>query len=337
MKEQIYYFDRLRIIAAFAVVVLHISAGELFNYSIGALQWDLFNILDSATRFAVPVFVMISGALFLNPERRIEIKDIFSKYLLRIAVAFVLFSSFYSIAYFMGDLKIAIKNFVFGHYHMWYLYMISGLYLSVPVLRRITESSILTKYFLFLSVFFTFLIPFISKFSGMHWLSEVCDRTNFSLVFGYQAYFVGGYYLGKSEFKKTQRLAIYILGIVSFVLTVVLTGRFSSVSGKLYDGFYSYFSLTVLLMSVAIFVFAKYNLAKLPSTSVKQKLLTVLSKLSFGIYLVHPYIIERIDCFKVLEFMPWYIGWAGKAVIVFVISGVLTCFLRKIPFLNRIF
>ena len=58
-------FDGLRILAAFAVVVLH-TVATLFMDSYPSSDWNVANVYESLVRWSVPVFFMISGALFLN-------------------------------------------------------------------------------------------------------------------------------------------------------------------------------------------------------------------------------------------------------------------------------
>ena len=63
---RILYFDFLRIFATLAVMVLHVAAQNWYGTSVPSFEWQTFNFFHSVTRFGVPIFVMISGALFLN-------------------------------------------------------------------------------------------------------------------------------------------------------------------------------------------------------------------------------------------------------------------------------
>ncbi len=67
--QRIAYFDVLRILATFAVIVLHLSAQHWADTDVYSRAWQAFNLYDSAVRWAVPVFVMISGGCF-SPARR---------------------------------------------------------------------------------------------------------------------------------------------------------------------------------------------------------------------------------------------------------------------------
>lgn len=77
--KHIVYFDYLRITAIIAIVVLHSASQNWYAADITSPTWNAFNIYDSLMRWGVPVFVMISGALFLSKEQ--PIKKIYKKIL----------------------------------------------------------------------------------------------------------------------------------------------------------------------------------------------------------------------------------------------------------------
>lgn len=93
--ERKIYCDYLRIIATFAVVVLHVSASNWCSTDVNGMEWQAFNFYDSIVRWSVPIFVMISGSLFLG--RDIPIKRIYEKYILRMIIAFIFWSVFYAL------------------------------------------------------------------------------------------------------------------------------------------------------------------------------------------------------------------------------------------------
>lgn len=94
-KNRIVYADLLRIIATFAVIVLHVSASKWYEAPIREYNWQMFNIYDSLVRWSVPVFVMISGMFFLNPNKEIDFKKLFYKYILRIVLTIIFWGLFY--------------------------------------------------------------------------------------------------------------------------------------------------------------------------------------------------------------------------------------------------
>ena len=66
-KERIIHYDLLRIVAAFSVVMLHSTAQYWYTLDIYSSEWIIANTYDAIFRFGVPIFVMMSGALLLNP------------------------------------------------------------------------------------------------------------------------------------------------------------------------------------------------------------------------------------------------------------------------------
>lgn len=98
--------------------------------------------------WAVPVFVMISGALFLS--RKNDIKKLYKKNILRMCVSFAVWSAFYAISYAIVDFFTkADYQFSFSYFlgellsgaaHMWFIPMIIGIYMCVPIFEKICES-----------------------------------------------------------------------------------------------------------------------------------------------------------------------------------------------------
>ncbi len=110
-------------------MVLHLGAQNWYTTDVKSFAWNTFNFYDSIVRWAVPSFVMISGALFL--QRDIPFKKFFSKYIFRIVTAFLFWSFVYAVANYAKNKDIikALGHFIMGHYHLWFLFMITGLYI----------------------------------------------------------------------------------------------------------------------------------------------------------------------------------------------------------------
>lgn len=95
IEDRTVYFDYLRVFATFSVIILHLSAQNWFTTDVNGFEWQVFNFYDSIVRWGVPVFVMISGALFL--DREIATKTIYSRYVLRLLSSFVIWSAAYAV------------------------------------------------------------------------------------------------------------------------------------------------------------------------------------------------------------------------------------------------
>jgi len=353
MQKRIVYFDVLRAISISAVIVLHLSA-VYFQTDVNSFTWEISSILNSLSRYAVPVFVMISGALFLNPSTEINIKKLYSKNIKHILTALVFWSFCYSSAIFLfgadrGNISKSFENLIFGYTHLWFLYMLAGLYIIVPFLRTICRDKQLVCYFLIISIIFSFLPTTITKIlTGLDISFSACgfnrfasglvllinERFCFHFTMGYAAYFVLGYYAHSAVFSRFQRILIYCSGICGWLFTVLFT---SFVSHKLNAPFEIFhpMNLNVALQALAVFVFFKYNTCMLPAWTTS--LCTRLSEYIFGIYLVHAglqaCILKFLDIYTI-SINPVYI-FIPAVMIIFLLSWIITAVIKHIPFVNK--
>ena len=341
-KSRVVYVDALKIFASFSVVFLHMAAGGWIAAGIETFEWNVFNLYDSITRFGVPVFVMASGMFLLNPAKNLSYVDIYKKYIPRIVFCFLSWSFLYAVYPFVsGKMEykpdIFMKAFIFGHYHLWYLYMIVGLYIITPLLRKIVQDKKSVEYFILLSVIFAFLLPFTAKLFQLKDLDMFVRKFDVNLVLGYSGYFLGGYYLDKFELGKKSRKFIYVLGLFCIIATAVLTYIVSVEAGKANDIFYSYLSPNVLLASIAVFVFFKYEVSKMNFSKNILKLLRILSSCSFRIYLVHDFFnIFLYDAgITAISYNP-VVSVPLIASAVFALSLVTSFIIGKTPVLNKI-
>jgi len=104
--SRILYIDILRIISIFAVVVLHVSAPFVVNIHTNGIEtWWVGNIMDSSTRWCVPILIMISGKLMLGNEKEIELRDFLKKRLLKVLIPLLAWSFIYMVWSYRYDLE----------------------------------------------------------------------------------------------------------------------------------------------------------------------------------------------------------------------------------------
>ena len=346
-----YHLDYLRVFASIAIILLHVTAQDMSSIEVECMGWNFYNIFNSATRWGVPVFVMISGALFL--PREIPTKTLYKKYISRMAIAYVVWSAFYAIVDPIGNLIFTegyqislleiVGNIISGAVHLWFLPMIIGLYMCIPLIKPLTKNDNLIKYFLGLSFVFCF-IKTQSELVATYLLNgsiatlfqninTIFHNFHLDFVFGFSSYFILGFYLNKTDMTKKHRMIIYILGVIGFMLTVLLNLLASKNAGKSSEAFYSATSVNVLLMSVAVFVWFKYNAKgndKLNKISIK------LSKYSFGAFLVHIFIIQVLHSFGIhsASFHP-VLSVPAITLSTTIVSYLISMVLNKIPVIKK--
>lgn len=254
------YLDYLKLISIYFVIVIHNIGHHVVDYKLN-LNWIIADIYSASARFAVPVFVMCSGVVFLRKkmDTMADALNFYKKYiphfLCYIVVVLVigkLFTIFYihkSTSLFNG----LFYNFYDGFgTASWYFFMLLGLLVVTPVLRQIVINPMGTKLFLALWLFYSILDPFLSVRLGLY--KNYIDNVMFPNFF--VGYYVLGYYLANNDhFVPNKILSRIILG--SFVSIVIAT-FIACYGGNKYDEFYYYGgNPLVLAYSVSIFLLFK--------------------------------------------------------------------------------
>lgn len=342
-KRQV-YLDVLRVIACLSVVILHVSAQNWYTTDVNSFEWNTFNVYNSMVRWTVPVFVMISGALFLNKD--ISIEKIIKKYIFRLIIAFVFWDFFYAFyRKINGGLYNLIDYLLKGYYHMWFIFMIIGVYLSIPFLKLIVKEEKLIRYFLLLAFIFNYFIPtfvtVICDFAPEGVVEKVQDSNNniggisINMIMGYASYFILGYLINEIEIPKRKRILAYVLGVIGIISTIVLCKSASIKYHNACEHYYSNFRLNVLLSSIAIFIFIKQLSLKIKSEGVK-KIIYKLSKNSFGVYMIHVYVMEKIEQngINTLSFNP-ALSVLILSVVIFIISNFVILILSRIRLFSK--
>ncbi len=335
------YLDYLRIFATFAVMILHISAINWYKADVNSYNWQVLNEFDSLVRWGVLVFVMISGALFLNKD--IPTKKIYSKYILRLVLSFIAWALVYAI-FKEGAIKNKISVAIEGHYHMWFIFMIIGLYMCIPFIKAIIQDNKRLKYYLSLSIIFAYTIPLLIVLledfgnsiiiRGLISINYHITSMNMHMVLGFAGCFVLGYYIDKINLNKKVRSIIYILGVLGFLFTICMTSIVSIKTQHFCEHYHDYFTLNVLLEAIAVFTMFKYRSYK------NEKLnwfIQKLSKYSFGAYLVHILVLEKLESLtglNTLSFNP-LLSVIVIGFIVYTVSFIISTILNHIPIVKK--
>lgn len=343
-SERLVYLDLLRIVSTVCMVALHVS-GTGMQAPIGSFDWHVCNVYDGITHFCVPVFAMISGAFLLDPMRKYSFNKLYKVKILRIVTAFVFWSVVYAVITavksskpFGKDLVIDfVSNVIKGHFHLWFMFMIAGLYMLTPLLRKFTEDKKLTEYFLILCCVFMFVIPNISLYSLSDKVDAVAsyvnEKFNMDFVFGFTFYFVAGCYFRQYNPGKIIKTVIYVLGVISAILIPYGTYFYSDLAGKNQFILYAFQSPLIGFLSVALFLAFKDIFSSVNFGDKSLKVISFFSVTSFGVYLVHAAFVNAfgITCrtFNPLVSIP--VLTLG----VYAVSLAVVCLIRKIPVVNK--
>lgn len=344
-SNRVVYFDYLRIIAAISVVFLHVSAQKWYSTDVNTQAWFVMNAYNGLQRWNVPVFVMISGALVLGKE--ISLKQLYSKKIIRMIIVFIFWSLLYACWDLFSNNDYNIKHFirevVFGHYHLWFMYMLVGLYMIVPLLSIIVKNKRLTKYFLVLALVFAFTLPGLNDIMEQivpnlsEALTTVLSKMQLNFVLGFSGYFVLGYFLYRTPISRKTEFILYILGLLGVIFTIGATIGLSNWLNLPMTCFLSNLTLNTFIVSVAVFTFFKQHLNKPVNSQKTQNLIMFISKCTFGVYLIHPFFIEALNKFaniNTLSFNP-ILSIPVISLVVFLASLMVSVLFNKIPVINK--
>jgi len=349
-NERILYPDFLRVLAVFAVMIIHVCAYGFYNYNIHSYEWQVVNFYNSLSRWAVPIFVMISGKFFLDPQREISIKKLYRKNIFRIVTALFFWGALYQSFNVVKRIVLencdafsvvvdALKEFILGPawFHLWFLYMIVGLYMFVPLFRIFTQNAKEEHFRYLFILFFLFgsLYPFMQD---MLLYLDGSLRLYFSLkeFLGYSCYFILGYYLSVYNLSKKLKSIIYVIAVFSVILQIIGATIIGSNYGTDSKILHSYFTPNVVCQAIAVFVFVKEICSKLVFSDRIMSSICLLGKYSFGMYLVHDFfngLFYRIG-FSVTSFCP-ILAVPLRTMVTFILSFLVVFVLDKMPIIKK--
>lgn len=346
MKQRQTELDILRFLATLAVIMTHVCGGTVKAIPVTTPTWVFLNSCRAAVTWEIPVFLMISGRFFLDENRNISQKDIFGKYLKRLILAFVVWSAVYQAYYVIhsvatGTTSLNIKGIVFewiiGAYHLWYLYMLAGLYILTPFLRKIAQGRKLTEYFLILFVISQFVTNYavaIPKVGEL--VTEVLGKTYFHFTLGYAGYFLLGYYLHRYGVPDKWEKPLYALGILLTVFAVVATTLHSQWEGAPNAWFSKYQMPNIIIESAAVYTFFVKRVSKVQFSPRCRAFFAWMTELGFGVYLVHALVIELVTLTGLTVRILPVLTVPLLTVVVLVISLILTKLIRSIPRVGKL-
>lgn len=338
-NNRVFYMDFLRVISMFAVIILHTASSKINSVDICGLNWQVLNFFDSATRWCVPIFVMISGILFLNPKKEISIGNIYKKYIPRLLIILFAWNFLYAIFSCVVEhsfsLQTFISNILLGPVHMWFLYMIIGLYMITPFLRKIAIDEKLLKYFLLLWFIFS-TINIIAQITGFNIATTILeDKMSIHFVIGFSGYFLLGYFLSTKQYKNKYAI---IIGIICFFVTIVGTYLLSIGNNVTNQLLYSNLSPNTIGISIAIFILIKNTYDNKEKINIKLKnIINMFSKYSLGIYIIHFWILNILSKLKIdVLILPPFINVIVISVITLLLSLLVIFIISKIKYIKHL-
>lgn len=344
VKERQHFLDVLRVAATCAVVLLHTVTGVMdnTNMSLYPMEHKVFLTVRDLVCWCVPVFIMISGYLFLHPGRELTFDQVVTKYCRRILLALFLFGAPYA------WIELAVME---GHLwwgmlwegvarvlrweswsHMWYLYLILSLYLLTPAIRWVLKKLPDSVVYILLIVLFAggSVLPFAENMLGTQQLWALPGDSI------YLFYYLCGYLFACRE-KWEKWLFILFAGLAVILAAGMAYSRLAGYSVQMAYN-YPFTVLLALCLFGAALALEKNPLAKMRTGAKKNTALWErAAKLCFAVYLIHPVFLNIF--YKFFDVTPLSFSIGASLPLFFLgtmaFSAAAAWVLRKIPALRK--
>lgn len=339
-NDRLYWADLCRVSSIYGVVLIHSCGASFYQFgNITVFAWLQSVALDSLVRCSVPLFVMLSGALIFGGNRdgikAVEDIQEIPRRTLRIAVPLLVWSIVYLWHLARGGVQVNLASIlaVPAMYHLWFAYMIVGIYLLLPILRPIfvalRNSPALQAYF--------FLAWLIVTSLPVYWPFPLLSLLQQGSLFGYGGYFLLGALIVTRLHVPLSSIfwvCIFILGVV---VTVLVTWYQSARAGAPVETGFLYFAPNVVMASVSAFVlFSRMRIGERWAG-----FLRYLSDHSFIVYFVHVLVLEYVrysaTMAAVSEHLPIGLTILLVSLTTFALSLVVSSLVRLFPGAARVF
>jgi len=295
--------DLIRTLAIALVVLLHASNETLQVSSMPLAYWWTAVVYKSLALSCVPLFVLLSGALLLQPAKLNEpIRVFLKKRLSRIGLAFAFWSAVYlAWSFYITQTPVTLSNigqgilydlFSGAYYQFWFIYLIVGLYLITPILRVIIASGNwrVIRYLILLWFVGVAVVPLIQLASGYTLNSTVF------VIGGWVGYFVLGSYLQRIKLRSAILYGLLIIGFVWTIFGIWLMNY--PLSGMQQNFFFfDYLTANVIIGSAALFMILIKLRPDWPGSNHKipSRIAQAISMNTLPIFLFHVIILESFE------------------------------------------
>jgi surface polysaccharide O-acyltransferase-like enzyme len=222
-----------------------------------------------------------------------------------------------------------VGSVVYGlpYYHLWYLYMVVGLYLFVPFLAKIIRHSNQKELLILCGVLFAF-----SMLGNAFINYSVATKIPavFTFIY-YLPYFLAGYVISKIDYQPPA-WALWVTFAVSGVLNSICYYLTLGPDRASNEYFFNTLCITIVPMSISMM----FLIRKIRIPGLSQALGSKIAFFSLGIYLIHPFFLDILNYIGVtaLVFTP-VLAVPILASLTFVISLGVVAVAAKIPWLNK--
>ncbi len=307
MKQRVLFFDLARCVAAVAVIAIHVLGP--YRQLLGEIpfqDWFFAISVNSVSRWAVPVFILISGALMLSDKRPFDLKYYVSRRLGKVLVPFIVWSLFY--AYFSGwsasgfdgqhAMDVLEQSATHStYYHLGFFYYFIPLYFVIPLFRWFVGKFDDGTLYAFTGVWLVTTVMYLLRIDGP-WSHQMWLYSGL-LPLGYILY-------QKIPANRTTAMLFALAGLASFAATIYMVTTMSLEADKYSFGrWLSYKTINTIAAASMVFMLCRYFGEGLSDKT--NKVVGFISRHSLGIYILHPIFLWPYKEFGWYEANPMWV------------------------------
>ena len=353
-----YYVDLLKTMAIFGVMVIHVWS--IGNYEIGSDYYFMSLIWGSITHSSVPIFLMVSGMLMLDPKKKVPISRLYFHNILRIVIALAVWTIAYKVYHYyvpevLGGTTLAAQAVEENggvaltfwqnvgeilkqddEFHLYFMYIILLVYLFLPVTRIVTAKASRSglEYFLILWFILGIVYPTVTIYKPFDEVEGILEQWQINMTYAAIGYTVLGYYLSKYPISKITSVILVLLGFaITFLGTYSLSLENETVDMHYIEG------MTVGTACIASGICGFVVSISNDKLSKLRYITTPFSKSALCIYMCHLIVLYVLNLYGMLDVFN---SWAPIAsipvisLILMVLSFVVYLVLSCIPVLRKV-
>ncbi|MDO5826374.1 MAG: acyltransferase [Methanosphaera sp.] len=305
-KNRYLSYDVIRVVALVFSILCHIGTYFIMTYNNPeTIEFITGNIFAQSSA-SIPLFIMLTGALFLREEKNFILNKFLKKSWLPLVILTIVWTFFYAALYgyilpILTHTATSYETFISylltfnGSYypHMWYSRMIIGLYLLIPVLRLFVkkENKNYIKWIIIGCIIVQYIPATLEMFTTQYYTTLITFMDTFYMMplQGYVAYFLLGWYLTTFPLSKKNRYILYALGLTALLIAILAPQYYSTQIPGI--RFYVHSGLDIVSLTWGVSVFA-FLLALFKDRTNTNKKSIQFSNFVYGMYIAHVLFLE---------------------------------------------
>ena len=346
--ERLVWLDLLRITASVLIVALNLTSVQLKNLPLSSEAWMPINFYLGFARAATPLFTMVAGILFIGLGKHRTFKQLLMGPVRKIAVIYVVWSMIYAAFTLLstpaGGGTLPGRFFalvISSHYHLWFLPVLISLYLLAPFFQLIIDQGgeRVLRYaavLLILGLLGHTLVLSGDFLPMADWVSSIAEKFPVGKVLLFGGSFLLRNYLQRYfNISRKASATLYLLGLLGALanagVTLLASHRISATDLRFSDPL----SLMTFFIAAAVFLVFRTQVSKVAFSERGRCLIANLSRLTLGVFLIHPliiYILGKAFGLTLLSFSP-ILSVPFLTLLVFFLSAGVIFIVKKLPFL----